>query len=101
MNTQQEIINFLITNRSHFEQHYHVSKMGLFGSFARGEQTHASDIDILIELEKGTENIYELKKELSNFLSQSFGRPVDIAREKYLKPYVRDAILHDTVYAYE
>ena len=75
--------------------------MGLFGSFVRGEQTHKSDIDILIELEKGTENIHELKKDLSRFLAHSFGRPVDIARGKYLKPYARDEILSNTVYAYE
>ncbi len=101
MDTKQEVMDFLIANRSHLQHHYHISKMGLFGSFARGEQTQESDIDLLIELEKGTENIHELKKDLLRFLTHSFGRPVDIAREKYLKPYARDAILGDTVFAYE
>ncbi len=101
MNTQQDIINFLTANQSYIQQHYHISKMGIFGSFAKEQQTHDSDVDILIEIKKGTKNIHEIKKDLARFLAHSFGRSVDIAREKYLKPYARDAILNDTIYIYE
>jgi|FLOH01.1.fsa_nt_gi uncharacterized protein len=98
MNTQNEIINFLQNNRKLLLEKYHVTKIGLFGSFARNEQKESSDVDLLIELEDGVQNIYDLKNSLKQFLSSSFNRSVDIAREKYLKPYAKEQILKDTLY---
>jgi predicted nucleotidyltransferase len=98
MNTQDEIVNFLHNNRKLLLEKYHVTKIGLFGSFARNEQQVDSDVDLLIEIEEGTKNIHDLKDSLKQFLSLSFDRSVDIAREKYLKPYAREQILRDTVY---
>jgi hypothetical protein len=98
MNTRNEIIEFLKTNRELLLTKYHVTKIGLFGSFARNEQNSDSDVDLLIELEDGTKNIYDLKNSLKEYLSQSFERSVDIAREKYLKPYAKEQILKDTLY---
>ena len=98
MNTRDEIIEFLKTNRQLLLSEYHVAKIGLFGSFARNEQNINSDVDLLIELEDGTKNIYDLKDSLRKYLSSSFERGVDIAREKYLKPYAKEQILKDTLY---
>ncbi len=98
MKTRDEILNFLQENRSLLSQQYHVSKIGLFGSFARNEQNENSDVDLVIELEENTQNVYELKNALRQFLSTSFERSVDIAREKYLKPYAKEQILKDTLY---
>lgn len=98
MNTQDEIVNFLHNNRKLLLEKYHVTKIGLFGSFARNEQQVDSDVDLLIEIEEGTKNIHDLKDDLKQFLSLSFDRSVDIAREKYLKPYAKEQILRDTVY---
>ncbi|MFA5426706.1 MAG: nucleotidyltransferase family protein [Sulfurimonas sp.] len=98
MNTQYKIINFLQNNRNLLLEKYHVTKIGLFGSFARNEQKENSDVDLLIELEDGTQNIYDLKDSLKQFLSSSFNRNVDIAREKYLKSYAKEQILKDTLY---
>jgi predicted nucleotidyltransferase len=98
MNTKSEIIDFLKTNKSFLQERYHLSKIGLFGSFARGEATQNSDIDIIIELYDGTQNIHDLKSSLRDFLSDKLGRSVDLAREKYLKPYAKEQILRDTLY---
>lgn len=98
MNTQAEIISFLQHNRKFLSDHYHVSKIALFGSFARNEQRDDSDVDLLIELENGTENVHETKQSLREFLSSSFERSIDLAREKYLKSYAKDQILKDAVY---
>jgi predicted nucleotidyltransferase len=98
MNTQKEIISFLQDNRDVLLEKYHVTKIGLFGSFARNEQKENSDVDLLIELKDGTQNVYDLKNSLREFLSISFNRSVDIAREKYLKPYAKEQILKDTLY---
>ena len=98
MNTKEEIIEFLKQNRQLLSERYHVSRIGLFGSFARGEQTTVSDVDLLIDLDDDVSSVYDLKSALKSFLSTSFGRDVDIAREKYLKPYAREYILKDAIY---
>ncbi len=98
MDTKQEILDFLQSNKIYMQKHYFLTKVGLFGSFARNEQTARSDVDLLIEIEQGTKHVHDLKISLSKYLTQAFGRDVDIAREKYLKPYAKNEILKDTVY---
>lgn len=56
---------------------YHIRRIGIFGSVARGEQTENSDIDICFEGEAPTLFILaRIKYELEAFL----GRPVDLVR---------------------
>jgi predicted nucleotidyltransferase len=55
-------------------------------------------VDILIELKEGTENVHDLKNELREYLSTHLHRNVDLAREKYLKPYAKEHILKDALY---
>lgn len=98
MNTKKEILEFLSTNHTYILQTYHLTKLGLFGSFARDEQTKSSDVDVLIEMETGTKNVHDLKTALNEYLSKAFDRSVDIAREKYLKPYAKELILKDAIY---
>ncbi len=98
MKTQDEILTFLRLNRELLANKYHVTKIALFGSFARNEQSENSDVDLLFELEEGTQNVYDLKNGLKTFLSAAFERNVDLAREKYLKPYAKEEILKDALY---
>jgi len=98
MNTKEEILEFLNTNYKEITTKYHLTQLGIFGSFARDEQREDSDVDVLIEIEDGTKNIHDLKLSLHDYLSSSFDRSVDIAREKYLKPYAKELILKDTIY---
>jgi uncharacterized protein len=57
-----------------------------------------SDIDILIELQPDTPNIYELKKELKEIVKNKFKKEVDICHEKLIKPVFRDLIFREVVY---
>ena len=98
MDTQAEIVDFLTTHKQFLKEKYSISKIGLFGSFARNEMTKDSDVDLLIEIDKGTQNIYDLKTALKNYLSTAFKRDVDLARIKYLKPYAKKEILRDALY---
>ncbi|OPY38320.1 MAG: Nucleotidyltransferase domain protein [Methanoregula sp. PtaU1.Bin051] len=80
------------------KQRFGVSKIGIFGSFARGEERPDSDIDILVAFQKG-------KKTFDNFmgtkfyLEDLFGRKVDLVTDAALKPLLRKPILKDVVYA--
>jgi uncharacterized protein len=71
---------------------YHVSKIGLFGSFVREEHTENSDIDILVEFTRpvGFEFI-----ELKDYLESLFNRSVDLVTINALKPYMKQEILSE------
>lgn len=95
---KKDILKFLKQNQVFFREQFHIKKIGLFGSFIHDQQTEESDIDIIVELEENTPGIYELKQELRKFVCNRFNRDVDIAREKYLKSYVKQHILDEVVY---
>ncbi len=63
--------------------------MGIFGSYARNEQTPASDLDLMVEFEDNTPNLTDIKEFLRNEMQTVFHIPVDICREKYIKPLFR------------
>lgn len=46
----EEMIAYLKKNKEHFHKMFGVTRMGIFGSFARGEQNLSSDIDELFAL---------------------------------------------------
>jgi predicted nucleotidyltransferase len=73
--------------------------MGLFGSYARGDQKEQSDIDLLVEFEENTEALYELKSQIKDLFKDRFGIEIDICRDKYIKPRIKKRILNETVYA--
>lgn len=95
---RNDITTFLSQCLPVLSKEYNVSKIGLFGSFARNEQNDSSDIDIILEFQEGTENIYEKKSRLREFLTNHFQRDVDLCREKYLKPYVKDYLQKEIIY---
>jgi len=95
---KEDILAFIRQNRHYLKEHFHIKQIGLFGSFVHDVQTEDSDIDIVIELEDNTPGIYELKEELKAFFGEQFQRDVDIAREKYLKSYVKMQIMNEAVY---
>ena len=99
MTTRDQILTFINQNKKLFREKYHITRIGLFGSYARGDQKASSDIDLLIEFEENTPDLYDLKLELKDFFKNKFGIETDICREKYIKPRVRNTILKETVYA--
>lgn len=94
-----EIIQFLKENKSFLQQHFYCSEIGLFGSFARNEQTEQSDIDILVVFESETPNLYNVELELKNYLQTRFNREVDICAKKWIKPIFKPLVLKDAIYA--
>lgn len=97
--TKEFIIEYLSKHKNEFFQKFGVTKLGLFGSYVRGDANNNSDIDILIELEDNLTNIHEKKLELKKNLEDFFHLKVDIAREKYLKPFSKQEILKEVEFA--
>jgi predicted nucleotidyltransferase len=67
----------------------------VFGSVARGEADDRSDVDFLIELEKGR-SLFDLGGLLMD-LQTLLGRPVDVVTEKGLKSRIRNRVLDEAV----
>jgi uncharacterized protein len=100
MKTKDQILTFLAQNRILFRDKFHIVRIGIFGSYAREEQGPNSDIDLMVEFEENTQDLYELKIQLKEFFQIQLGIDVDICREKYIKPRFKNSILKETVYAY-
>ena len=98
MNTKKEILTFLQEHKEELLSRFHVSTIGLFGSFSRGEQHASSDVDILVDFDEEVKDFYAVKTALREYLSTSFNRSTDLARQKYLKPYAKEQILKDVIY---
>ena len=71
MKTRDQILTFLSQNKKLFRDKYHIVRIGLFGSYARGEQNSNSDIDLLVEFEENTQDLYDLKIQLKDSLRQA------------------------------
>lgn len=94
--TREMILDILGTHFGEYQARFGVSRIGLFGSFARGEQTGGSDVDILVEFERPT---YRGYMSLKTALEGLFQRDVDLVTDQALKPSIRDQILNEVIYA--
>lgn len=99
MKSKDQILSFLALNKDMLRERYHIVRIGIFGSYARGDQNMNSDIDLLVEFEDNTENLFELKQQLKKLFRNRLNLEVDICREKYIKPRFKKSILKEAIYA--
>ena len=95
--TKNFILNFLSQHKDEFLKKYGVTKIGLFGSYVRGDFKEDSDIDIAIEMlneKKSLNTFFSLRRELE----EAFNLKVDLGIESSLKPIAREKILKEIVY---
>lgn len=77
---------------------YGVTRLGLFGSTVRGENTKDSDIDILLDFEDHKETYINFIT-VCNILQSQFKRSkLDIVTYKGLSPYIGKTILNEVEY---
>lgn len=74
---------------------FNVSKIGFFGSYATGDQTEKSDLDLLVEFSRpiGWEFFT-----LEGFLEKEFGLSVDLVTIDALKARTKNRILNQVIY---
>ena len=76
-----------------------VVKIGVFGSFARGESTENSDIDLLVEFKKPKSLLKFVA--LERQLSEALGNKVDLLTEASISPYLLQQIKSELKLIYE
>lgn len=76
------------------KERFGIVRIGVFGSFAYGEQTDTSDVDLLVEMPKPGGFLFV---EAADYMERILGREVDFVRPKGLHPRLKDRILRDEI----
>jgi len=90
MNNANAILAKIETNINRIKS-FGVKKIGLFGSFARGEQTSTSDIDILVEFDQDFKT-FDNYMDLKFYLEDLFNYKVDLVIAEAIKPDLKPNI---------
>jgi predicted nucleotidyltransferase len=94
MMSREEILSFLNTNKAFMQKLLKVTKIGLFGSFATGENTNDSDIDIIVSMPPSFGGFYRLKE----YLEDNLKTPIDLGLSENLRELVREHIANEIIY---
>ncbi|MBQ1719219.1 MAG: nucleotidyltransferase domain-containing protein [Bacteroidales bacterium] len=78
-----------------------IQKAWLFGSYARGEQTPLSDVDILVVYDDNVGVSLLKHASMINDLEKLLDRPVDIVEDGTLLPFASESANHDKKLIYE
>ena len=96
VHTKQDLIKVIQKHQATLRQ-LGIKRLGVFGSFVRGEQHRDSDIDLLVEFEPA-------QKTFRNFMKAAFlledetGRRIEMLTPESLSPYIGPHILKEVEY---
>lgn len=99
MKTDLSTIKQKITaQKEYLHKTYGVEEIGVFGSFARGDNNENSDIDIAVQLnhEKVPVGLFAFSG-MRFYLEDLLGRRVDLVTKDGIKPLIRDKILRQLI----
>ena len=96
VNTKDQIVRTIRGAQSQIRA-LGVQRLGLFGSFVRGEHGADSDVDLLVEFETG-QKTFDHFIQLSFLLEDLFGRKVELVTPDALSPYIGPHILREVEY---
>lgn len=91
-------IELLKSREGDIKEKYGVKSIGIFGSYARGEEKEGSDVDILVQFLAGAKT-FDRFMDLKFFLEDLFGKKVDLVTVEALRPQLKEDILKDVTYA--
>jgi len=74
-----------------------VTRIGIFGSCVRGEQTNTSDVDVLVELKEGYKTLRNFVA-LADYLESLLDRKVDLITVEGLDPYIQPYVEREVIW---
>ena len=96
MLTLQSILHTLRSHMPELQKKYPIGRLGVFGSYARGEATEKSDIDIAAEITGPMGlNFVAMADEIEDL----FGKKTDVVPLRSIKPQYLQFVQKDIVYA--
>ena len=96
MSELDKIKQTLRTNKRLLRRDFKIKKLGIFGSYIRGDQKGKSDVDILVEFSE-TPGLFDFIK-IENNLSALLKKRVDLVMKGSLKPTIGKHIMNEVVY---
>ena len=87
----------LVEKSGQIKKEFYVRQLGIFGSYVRDEQTEDSDIDILVDFEKGHKDFFNYMK-LKDYLERVLGTEVDLVLKDAVKPRLKEIISKEVSY---
>ncbi|MBS3802808.1 MAG: nucleotidyltransferase domain-containing protein [Candidatus Thermoplasmatota archaeon] len=97
MLTRERIFQIIHEHKDQIDQ-FGVKRIGLFGSFVNETNTYDSDVDLLVEFEKGKKS-FDNYMDLKFFLERLFQRDVDLVIKDSVKKTLKSRILGSVEYA--
>ena len=94
--SKQEILNIIRDTKPELATRYGVERLGLFGSYVRGQQRKRSDIDILVSFNSEID-LFDFV-DLREYLEARLQHKVDLVMESALKPAIGKRILAEVEY---
>jgi len=95
MKSLEEVKRIINIYRKELEEKFKVKSIAIFGSYARGEQTPQSDIDIIVEFK---EPVGMLFIHLADFLEEILGIKVDLLTPEAIKKnrikYINEELIY-------
>lgn len=90
MDEKEQILQKLTLLKPEIMQSYHITSLALFGSFARGEQTRNSDVDLLVDFSNTPDLLRFI--ELEERIKAVLGRNVDLVPRRKLRAELYEQI---------
>ncbi|MCX7925373.1 MAG: nucleotidyltransferase family protein [Fimbriimonadales bacterium] len=95
LKTLDEIRSILNAHRAVLRERYGVKSIAVFGSYARGEATETSDIDLIVEFSEKPGLLKFVN--LEAYLSKILGIPVELTTTDALRAEIRETALKESV----
>ena len=92
-----EIKEIIRQHKEILEKKFKVKKIGVFGSYVRGEENKKSDLDVLVEFKKPV-GIFAFMN-LEEYLEKQIGIKIDLVSKGALKTHIGKRILKEVIYA--
>jgi len=96
VSSKQQILSLFADNKQAF-RNLGANRIGLFGSFVRGDQTGSSDVDLIIEFKPGQKNYRNLLG-TAELAEELVGRRVEIVTAGSISPFIAPYIEKEVEY---
>ena len=95
MKTLEQFKEILALQKLELMRKYHLKKLGIFGSYVRGDETQTSDLDVMVDFESPIGlDFVTLAEELELLL----GVKVDLVSVNAIKPRMMKSIKEELIY---
>jgi predicted nucleotidyltransferase len=97
MKTFEEIKKKIEEHREELISRFKIKEIGIFGSYARGDQDETSDVDILVDYSDEHISLFDVL-DVKYYFEELLGLNVDIVTREALKPVIGKHIMEEVVF---